>query len=263
MLWCQTQGWSAWTLETAAYAPSGEASVGTTKNIQSPYVVSSASGIYVVGGVETQTVTDQGLLGASGKLLGNNNVLSSHYLLKLNHGGGLDRTVSIADDNRCLPGQYEGSTHWAYITGFTAGANTVYNVSSVFNAQIGDQVYINTGNAGLDGLQNITAIGALTITTDKDSTAAPAAPSTGVLQGLTEHLPGNTNFLIARPPELVFSETVTNDPAAQQNVYRIDFEWVPSSSASGGGDLPSGFTARIAFDSTHWHPSIVTGKQEF
>ena len=254
MLWCKTKGWSAWTLESLAYAPGGTTDVGVSQNILNPWVMSSKDGIYVVGGCELQTVTDTTVIGASGKLAGNNNVLSSQYLLKLGHGGGLDRTVTLSEDRRGMPGQYDCGTQWAYITGFTAGPTTAYALQQDFGAQVDDQIYVNTGNPVLDGLQTVKAVGALTIVTDRDSNTAAAAPNTGVAQGLTPMCPSDNKFMIVRPPELVFSETSTDLPSLQDNVYRLDFEWVPSSSFSGGGDLPTNITARIAFDSTNWIP---------
>tara|TARA_R100001463_G_scaffold22736_6_gene54632 strand:- start:4356 stop:7550 length:3195 start_codon:yes stop_codon:yes gene_type:complete len=256
MLWCKTKAWSAWTLESLAYAPSGTAAVGTAQNIINPWVMSSKSGIYVLGGCELQTLTDNITTGASALAAGNNNVLSSQYLLKLNHGGGLDRTVTRSEDQRLLPGQYECSTQWAYITGFTAGANTIYALAQDFGAQPNDQIFVNTGNSGIDGMQTVVAVGAGSVTTNKNSSSAPASPAVGVAQGLRTHCPNINNFMIVRPPELVFSETSTQLPATQQNVYRLDFEWVPASSAAGGGDLPVTLIAKIAFDVGYWTPVV-------
>ena len=254
MLWCRTKAWASWPLESLAYAPSGTPAVGTTQNITNPWVMSSKSGIYVIGGSELQVVTDNATLGASSLAVGASNVLSSQYLLKLGHGGALDRTVSLSEDKRSLPGQYDCATQWAYITGFTNGLTTTYQLQQDFGAQVGNEIFINTGNANLDGPQTITAVGILQVTTDRDSVPAPASPSTGVAQGQTVLCPTINNFMIVRPPEIIFSETSTNVPTAQQNAYRLDFEWVPSSSFSGGGDLPIELTARIAFDMAHWNP---------
>jgi len=254
MLWCKTMGWSAWTLESLAYAPGGTPAVGTTQNITTPWVMSSKSGVYLVGGSELQVTADNAVLGASNLWVGESNVLSSQYLLKLGHGGALDRTVAISEDKRCLPGQYDPTKKWAYITAFVAGANTIYTLQQDFGAQIGDEVFINTGNATLDGFQTVVGIGALQITTDRNSTLAPGAPSTGVAQGQVEAYPSDVNFMIVRPPEIVFSETSTKLPTTQENVYRIDFEWVPASTISGGGDLPRFLSARIAFDIGQWTP---------
>lgn len=255
-IWCKTRDWSVWSVESLAYAPSGTAAVGTTQNITNPWVMSSKGGIYVVGGSDLQTVTDTALLGASGIPVGANNVLSSQYLLKLGHGGALDRTVTISEDKRCLPGQYDCTTHWANITSFAVGLNTLYNLQQDFGAQIGDDINVVTGNAALDGPQKIVGVGALTITTDQNSSFAPAFPSTGIAQGYqgNQWCPTETNFMIVRPPEIVFSETSSDLPVAQENVYRLDFEWVPESSSAGGGDLPTSLVARIAFDAAHWSP---------
>ena len=257
MIWCKTRDWSAWSVESLAYAPSGTAAVGTTQNITNPWVMCSKSGVYVVGGSELQLTIDNATLGASGLAIGATNVLSSQYLLKLGHGGALDRTVTVSEDKRCLPGQYDCTKQWAYIQAFTAGVNTVYTLQQDFGAQINDEIFVNTGNAVLDGLQKVLGVAAFQITTDRDSTTAPAVPSTGVAQGQREHCPGVDNFMIVRPPEIVFSETSTELPTAQQNIYRLDFEWVPATPA-GGGNLPNSIVARIAFDSAHWSP-VATG----
>ena len=272
MLWCRTEGWSAWSLESSANGTAVSATVvKATQNITNPWVMASKDGIFVLGGPEVTDVTDTLTYGVTGVPAGINTRLASHYLLELGRGGALDRSVEIEEDTRKLPGQYDPCAmyfHAIFLDSPGAGRVRAYldpaehpgTVSLGY--AIGDAVTVLVDAPGLSGSFVISNAGT-------DGTGQYVEYTSGVVPGgLTAvtgyfqitsianvRVPFNTasNCMIVRPPEKVFGEY----DASGNQAYLIHLEWNPSSIA--GFDQPDTVRLVLGYDRTKWVPVFSGG----
>jgi len=89
--------WALWPTESIVSTVGGVSKVGVTRNITNPFVVIGSESIFLVSGLESQSVTDA--------VSATSIVNSSYQLLRLGKGGGLDRSIKdednrvFADDN--------------------------------------------------------------------------------------------------------------------------------------------------------------------
>lgn len=83
--------WSIWPMESIVKVTGSASKVGVTKNITNPFILSGETGIYLVSGIEEQSITDS--------ISSSTVTASSYQLLRLGRGGGLDRSIED-EDNR-------------------------------------------------------------------------------------------------------------------------------------------------------------------
>ena len=83
--------WAVWTYESVAFSQAGVAEVGVTRNITSPWVVSTSTRMFMVGSPDQQILAD-----AHAPI--ENILTNSYYLLEYGRGGALDRSVDDEDE---------------------------------------------------------------------------------------------------------------------------------------------------------------------
>ena len=100
------QRWALWNYEASPGAYLGAIhSTRTYQLVQNPWVV-SGRGLYIVGGPETNMVTDHTCLGGGGAV-DDNIACFSWYLLEWGRGGGIERSVEhVSEDRRIVQGRY-------------------------------------------------------------------------------------------------------------------------------------------------------------
>ena len=115
----RTKQWTFWS--TQSIAVDNATTVQATENIQNPWVVSDEKELYLVGGIETQTLTNLGKdtgwngAGTISTVAATANadrtgISRSYYILQYGRGGGVDRSVEKGEDRRAALGKwYEGA----------------------------------------------------------------------------------------------------------------------------------------------------------
>ena len=106
--------WSLWSYESNTNDAAGGAKVGAVQNISDPWLVPHGREIYLVGSLDTQSLTDHALSGGDVAAPVSDSVTSSsYYVLQYGRGGAIDRSIDD-EDHRTIAGKYK--------TYFTAGA---------------------------------------------------------------------------------------------------------------------------------------------
>ena len=264
MLWCRTDGWSSWPLESAANGTAASAAVvKATQNITNPWVMASKDGIFVLGGPEVTDVTDTLVYGVTGIAAGLNTRLASHYLLELGRGGALDRSVEAEEDTRKLPGQYDPCPLYfpasfidtpgaglvrIYITpalgvslGYSIGDSVAIKLDAPNNSYDGSFIITSTGTDGTgDYLQYVSAVLPAGLTVVTGFFQINSIANTSVTFSTSN------NCMIVRPPEKVFGEY---DLLGNQ-AYLVTFEWNPPTLI----DQPDTVEMVLGYDRTKWVP---------
>ncbi len=93
--------WSLWSTETMV-TTSNPAAVGVTRNIESPWLMTSEEGIYLVGSLP-QDGTGETLTAVSSS---DNTRSRPYYILKYGRGGAVDRSVEAVEDYRKVIGRW-------------------------------------------------------------------------------------------------------------------------------------------------------------
>jgi hypothetical protein len=119
---CLSRGkWSMWTTESMVHMSGVNPDIGVQKNVENPWYVGSATELYVIGSLDTQSLVDAARWGGDSSTPVNDGTLSSsYYLLNYGRGGGIDRSVEDEDD-RLAMGKYRMSTSFT-------GADTCYTI---------------------------------------------------------------------------------------------------------------------------------------
>ena len=109
-IWAFSGIWSFWPLESVANqnAATGLAEVNTTRNLKSPWVMSTKDDFYLVSGVDRDRVGDAGLTYINGVPNSYPAESGNYVLSRLGRGGGLDRS-SEDEDFRLASGKYVAS----------------------------------------------------------------------------------------------------------------------------------------------------------
>ena len=108
---CYRDGkWSVWTTESVVHLDTSPATpvsdVGVQKNIENAWFVGGQTALYLIGSLDTQTLTDSSYIeGGSGSPVNDSTKCSSYYLLQYGRGGGIDRSVED-EDSRLAEGKY-------------------------------------------------------------------------------------------------------------------------------------------------------------
>jgi hypothetical protein len=105
---CFARGkWSVWATESVVHLNGvPESDLGVQQNVENPWYVASATELYVIGSLDTQSLTDDALFGGdSGTRVDDSTKSSSYYLLQYGRGGGIDRSIEDEDD-RLAMGKY-------------------------------------------------------------------------------------------------------------------------------------------------------------
>lgn len=103
----QKGAWVLWNFESIANDDAGpNRGVEAKRNIVSPWIVTADRGVFLCGGTEVYNTGDVTTIGGDGAVLGLNARARSYYILMLNRGGGLDRSVGPAEDRRLMNGRY-------------------------------------------------------------------------------------------------------------------------------------------------------------
>jgi hypothetical protein len=97
--------WSIWPVESIVSVSGVNSKVGVAQNITNPFVLSGASGIYLISSVEEQTITDS--------IAASTLTASSYQLLRLGRGGGLDRSIKNEDSRKFKEDDYVLRGHTA------------------------------------------------------------------------------------------------------------------------------------------------------
>ena len=115
----RTKQWTFWS--TQSIAVDNATTVQATENIQNPWVVSDEKELYLVGGIETQTLDNLGRdttwnedgdvsTVAAAANADRTGISRSYYILQYGRGGGVDRSVEKGEDRRAALGKwYEGA----------------------------------------------------------------------------------------------------------------------------------------------------------
>ncbi len=111
--------WTFWTTESIVVhdlVTELDAS-GVTRNIQNPWPVANASGLYIVGGIDTadgviESQTEDSNDGS--RETDQDTTNRSYYILKYGRGGGVDRSVEEGEDQRIHIANYRDVTNTTY-----------------------------------------------------------------------------------------------------------------------------------------------------
>lgn len=126
LVWHETvKQWTFWTTESIATEDSSDADsddtelgvAGATRNIQNPWPVANASGLYIVGGIDTadgviESQTEDSNDGS--RETDQDTTNRSYYILKYGRGGGVDRSVEEGEDQRIHIANYRDVTNTTY-----------------------------------------------------------------------------------------------------------------------------------------------------
>jgi hypothetical protein len=109
--------WSVWSYESNVYTSGGNSFPGITQDsdnpmgfIVMPWLVASKTDLFLIGGMDRQTLTDQIKVGGGVPTLDDNTSSRSFYLLRYGRGGAIDRSLGSPDyreDRRVLTGKYK------------------------------------------------------------------------------------------------------------------------------------------------------------
>jgi len=99
----QDAQWSVWNLESVCQSTNSQ--VGVQQNLRNLHFATALGRLFAVGGVESYTPNDKTQRG--GAPLPHNDKTRSLFIVELAHGGALDRSVDVAEDNRQFAGWYE------------------------------------------------------------------------------------------------------------------------------------------------------------
>lgn len=117
--------WSVWTYESIAFSDGGQAEVGVTQNVTSPWIVATDETMYMVGSPDQQLIND---VSSS-----NIDVLTnSYFIMEYGRGGAVDRSVDD-EDFREAAGSFEYNTTVAA----AATANTYLYYGKPFKLRAG------------------------------------------------------------------------------------------------------------------------------
>ena len=109
--------WSFWSTESLCVTKAdgtdlvtlvGDATDPLKPNIPKPWVTADTSGVYLVGGIETQTITNttRGNGGEGSVDTDKSFKSNSYFICKYGVGGALDRSVELGEDNRVGAGKW-------------------------------------------------------------------------------------------------------------------------------------------------------------
>tara|TARA_R110002012_G_scaffold60724_5_gene159082 strand:- start:10500 stop:13268 length:2769 start_codon:yes stop_codon:yes gene_type:complete len=109
------QRWSVWTFESNVFVQGGAggvSEVGAKENISNAYIVADAEGLFAVGSVQSQSITDAAKTWNTGSNqfddVNDDVEARSYYILEYGRGGSIDRSVDD-EDYREPRGQYTPS----------------------------------------------------------------------------------------------------------------------------------------------------------
>ena len=118
--WVYTGGeWSIWPLESSVAVSGGVSFVGVTKNVEHPFVMYTGDRLFMVGSVETETVTDA--------ITTEQVDSTSYYLMQYGRGGALDRSIKD-EDSRTVVG------YWKLVYGSATNSNRYYIGKPTYNS---------------------------------------------------------------------------------------------------------------------------------
>lgn len=102
LCWSERRFWSYWSVESLAHDDGAAADVGQYDFIQKPWVLSDNDEVYVVGGIQRESVADGIATWSGGGVTVNNYpiVTNSYYVLRYGRGGAIDRNVEDEDSRR-------------------------------------------------------------------------------------------------------------------------------------------------------------------
>ena len=92
--------WSIWSTETMVTG-GDPAVVGSSVNIERPWLVTFDSGLYMVGSLPPDAASP-----GNGQQLDTSTISRSYYILEYGRGGGVDRSVEAVEDYRLVRGRW-------------------------------------------------------------------------------------------------------------------------------------------------------------
>jgi len=104
----RTKQWTFWSTQSVAL--NSATTVQVTENIENAWAVADETELYLVGGIETQTLESasrtSGLSGTAAPGTERNTINRSYYILEYGRGGGVDRSVEKGEDHRHVYGKW-------------------------------------------------------------------------------------------------------------------------------------------------------------
>ena len=129
---CFTEGqWSLWSFDSNTVSPAG-----ASQRIQNPYMLSDSDGLYCVGSIDTQTLTDAAKNSGTSAVQDDTSI-NSYYILEYGRGGAIDRSIDDEDDR--VAGAY-------YVDG-TVGSGTFGGHIILGEPEMADREYKFQGTA--------------------------------------------------------------------------------------------------------------------